>query len=550
MNSLTSKILLLIKKRRDDTVAQINHPGVIKDVFLECEVSTGYFFILTMANLIALSGLLTNSAPVIIGAMLISPLMGPILSFGFAFITGTRRIWWMSLRKIVISVTVTLVVAAAATFISPLKGLTQEIISRTQPNLYDLVVALLAGSVGAAAICTKKNYLTIVPGVAIATAVIPPLSVAGFGLGIGNLSIFMGGFFLFFTNFVAITLATTVVFFFYGFRSRMTAEADGEGRLKTRFVYLGVILFVISIPLIYTLQVSIRDIRLRGEVGRLLRHELDMSKRSRLTTFELARTEKGELLVNAVVNSVDYLNEEEIGRAERELTETLGEPITLAVEQVKVQPRGLQLQVTKPLTPVVVPPRSPSDLIHSGREGVLAAFKQSSGRIEKIIAPSTITDFTVGFTGKTPGIVIAMKIKRDTPLSEQERLWLARMFAFELGLPVELNVETDPFVPPLVFKNGEVELSEALKGDLKALLAAYLSDPTLRLRVESFAESGQPRAKQRSLARQRAEAVSGYLQEAGKIPAERVEIVLPGKSGREPRVVVTVLAAPLELVQR
>lgn len=550
MDGVTNKFLLLIKKRRDDMVAKINHAAVIKDVFLECEVSTGYFLILTLANLIALSGLITNSAPVIIGAMLISPLMGPILSFGFAFITGTQRIWWMSLRKIAISVAVTLVVAAAATFLSPLKGLTQEIISRTQPNLYDLIVALLAGSVGAAAICTKKNYLTIVPGVAIATAVIPPLSVAGFGLGTGNLSVFMGGFFLFFTNFVAITLATTVVFFVYGFRSRMTAEADGEGRLKKRFVYLGVILFVISIPLIYTLQVSIRDIRLRGEVGRLLRHELDMSKRSRLTTFELARTENGEMLVNAVVNSVDYLSEEEIGKAERELAETLGEPVILAVEQVKVQPRGLKLQVANPLAPVVVSSKSPSDLIRSGREGVLAAFRQSSGRIEKIIAPSTITDFTVGFPGRTPGVVIAMKIKRDTPLSGQEQLWLARMFAFELGLPVELNVETEPFVSPLLFRKGEVELTEAMKGDLKVLFAANVSDPTLRLRVESFPESGQARAKQRSLAQQRAEAVSGYLQETGKIPAGRVEIVMPGKSGREPKVVITVLAAPLELLKR
>lgn len=545
MKGLANKILLLIKKRRDDTVAKINHASVIKDVFLECDISTGYFLTLIMANLIALSGLITNSAPVIIGAMLISPLMGPILSFGFAFITGTQRIWQMSLRKIAISIAVTLAVAALATFLSPLKELTQEIVSRTQPNLYDLIVAFLAGSVGAAAICTKKNYLTIVPGVAIATAVIPPLSVAGFGLGVGDFSIFMGGFLLFFTNFVAITLATTVVFFFYGFRSRMTAEIDGEGRLKRRFVYLGIILFVISIPLIYTLQVSIREIRLRGEVGKLLRQELDIPKRSRLTTFELAKTGEGELLVNAVLNSVRYLSEEEITKVESALHESLGQSVTLAVEQVKVQPGGLKTQVANPLTTVVVQPRPPSDLIRSAREGVLSAFRETSGRIEKIIAPSTISDFTVGFPVKSPGVVIALRINRDSPFSGEERLMLARMLTVELGQPVELTVETDPFVPPLLFGKGEVELSEAMKGYLKVLSAAYASDPALRLRLESIPESGVISSNQRSLARKRAEAVIGYLGLEGKIPAERIELVVPRKNGREPKVVITVLAQAL-----
>lgn len=548
MNGVTRKIWLLIKKRRDDVVAQINHAGVIKDVFLECEVSTGYFLTLIMANLIALSGLITNSAPVIIGAMLISPLMGPILSFGFAFITGTQRIWRKSLRKIGVSVAMTLVVAAIATFLSPLKEMTQEIVSRTQPNLYDLVVAFLAGSVGAAALCTKKNYLTIVPGVAIATAVIPPLSVAGFGLGVGNLTIFTGGFLLFFTNFVAITLATTMIFFIYGFRSRMTAEADGEGRLRKRFVYLGVVLLIIAIPLVNSLHVSIREIRLRAEVGRLLRHELDVPHRSRLTTFELARTGEGALLINAVLNSVVYLDEEAITRAERELIEALGQPVTLAVEQVKVQPRGLKLEVVKPSAPLAVP-RSPADLIRAGREGALTAFRHSSGRIEKIIAPSTISDFTVGFPGNSHGLTIAMKIKRDTPFSDQERLWLARMLVIELGLPVELAVETEPFVAPLIFGKGEVELTEAMKDELRVLSAVFANDQSIRLRLESIPESGPTRARRRILARKRAEAVVGYLREEGKVPAERSEIVLPGKSGREAKVVITVLVSPLALVK-
>ena len=204
-----------------------------------------YFITLTVANLIALIGLIMNSNPVIIGAMLISPLMTPILDIGFAFITGDDTIWKKGVRKIVWSVTLTIIIAAFITYLSPLKDITNEILARTKPNLYDLVVAFLAGFAGATAICTKKNYLTVVPGVAIATAVIPPLSVAGFGLGIGNYQILIGGFFLFFTNFVAIIFSTGTVFYLYGFRPGMLPESNPH-LVKKRIIFFTIILFIMG----------------------------------------------------------------------------------------------------------------------------------------------------------------------------------------------------------------------------------------------------------------------------------------------------------------
>jgi uncharacterized hydrophobic protein (TIGR00271 family) len=164
-----------LKQKRDDAASRFNHEGVIKDVFLGVEITTGYFFILSLANLIALTGLIVGSAPVIIGAMLISTLMGPILSTGFAFATGNKTIWRRALTKVSLSVALTLAVAALASNFSPLQDITNEIAARTRPNLYDLLIAIFAGLAGAIAICTTKNYLTIVPDVAIATAVIPPL---------------------------------------------------------------------------------------------------------------------------------------------------------------------------------------------------------------------------------------------------------------------------------------------------------------------------------------------------------------------------------------
>ncbi len=273
MNALVlRKLFFKIDSWIQKKASFINHQEVIKDIYFEVEISVGYFLILSIANLIALGGLLLNSAPVIIGAMLISPLMGPILNVGFAFITGDKFVWEKSIKKIAISVALTLIVAAIATYLSPLKDVTNEIISRTRPNLYDLGISFLAGCAGAAAICTKKSYLTIVPGVAIATAVIPPLSVAGFGIGTGNFNILSGGIFLFFTNFVAIILSTCIVFYLFGFRPSTTTEEVSQ--LKKRIIFLAFVLFAISIPLIYTLHKSISEIKLRKNVESALKKNL------------------------------------------------------------------------------------------------------------------------------------------------------------------------------------------------------------------------------------------------------------------------------------
>ena len=245
--------------------SQVNQRTVIKDIYLEVDISPGYFLFLTIANLIALSGLITNSAAVIIGAMLISPLMGPILSCGFALIIGDWIIGRKAIRKVTVSVAVSLLIAAIAAYFSPMQDLTEEIISRTRPNLYDLFIAFFAGIAGAIAICTRKNYITIVPGVAIATAVIPPLSVAGFGIGTWNFNIAGGGFFLFFTNFVAIIFATSIIFYLYGFKPGIVTEL-GIAQLKKRIVILTLSFIIISIPLIYTLHVSVAGVRLRSNI--------------------------------------------------------------------------------------------------------------------------------------------------------------------------------------------------------------------------------------------------------------------------------------------
>jgi uncharacterized hydrophobic protein (TIGR00271 family) len=532
------KFIRFIREWFREYTAGINHNAVRAGVFAEGEISAGYFFVLNVANLIALCGLLMNSSPVIIGAMLISPLMGPILSFGFAFVTGDKVIWRNSIRKIILSVGVTIVLAAVATYLSPLKEATGEILSRTKPNLFDLIIAFLAGIAGASALCTKKNYLTIVPGVAIATAVIPPLSVAGFGAGTANLAVFYGGFLLFFTNFVAIIIATCIVFYFYGFDMHIIDETD-QAKMRKRFAYLLTVLAVISIPLAYTLHTSIAEVRLRTAIRNALTHELNREKESRLATFTFKAIKDGGLEINALVNTVNYLNDVEISKVESQIEAALRRKTRLNVDQIKVQAGGLKEQI--PVIPLkaTAPPRSPGDMVRSAEESVRAVARHAGERIDRIIAPSKIAGFSMTFSDKSERVPINLTVRRDAPFSSEESLWLSRMLASELGRPVDLTVGTVPFLPLLLFKPGETGLSEEIKKTVLNIKEIYSQDGNITVSVEAFPEkSGRAGL---TVARKRSESVTGFLISECRIPGDRIKTVVSSRRVRQPSIRITVV---------
>lgn len=497
----------------------ISHQAVVRDIGAEVEITPGYFLALNIANLIALCGLLLGSSPVIIGAMLISPLMGPILSVGFAFVTGDETIWRKAIRKILISVTLSILVAALATFLSPLQEVTGEILARTRPNLYDLIIAFLAGIVGAGALCTKKSAMTIVPGVAIATAVIPPLSVTGFGLATLDITILSGGFLLFFTNFVAIILATCAVFYYYGFRRQMSGEVE-LSQMKKRFTFLIAVLILISIPLALTLKNSLSEIRLNSAIGAALRQELEQEKRSHLVAFTYAERDDGTLAIGVNLNTVRYLSEEEVGEVEKLVGRGLARAVVLNVEQVLVKAGGLRPGAAdSAATPAS--PATPAETIAGLRDSLRSLVQKSVRRIERVIAPETVPSFTVAIDSTTERIAVHLTLRRDAPLSTGEVNWLQGMLAEDLGKDVTLTVEQQPFVPPLSFADGESELSEAMKAALAPLGTIYRQSRAAAVSIE--ATSGQAGVAARKLAGQRLRLVTALLVTEGQIPAERID---------------------------
>ena len=204
-------------------------------------------WVLIFATFIASLGLNTNSTAVIIGAMLISPLMGPIMGFGLGLGISDFELIKRSFRNFAIATVFSVITSSIYFLISLISEAQSELLARTQPTLYDVLIAFFGGLAGIVASSTKSKG-NVIPGVAIATALMPPLCTAGFGLATGNLYYFFGAFYLFFINSVFISLATYLVVRVLKYPKKVFLDKDHEKRV-TR--YVGIIVIFTIVPSLF-----------------------------------------------------------------------------------------------------------------------------------------------------------------------------------------------------------------------------------------------------------------------------------------------------------
>ena len=209
MNDSFRKIVVLFKKYFDLRTDKESEEATIAEITKGVNFRGANLWILIFAIFLASLGLNVNSTAVIIGAMLISPLMGPIVGMGLAVGVRDFELLKRSFRNYLVATIISVLTATVYFFVSPLSEAQSELLARTSPTLYDVFIALFGGAAGIMALCTKGKG-NVIPGVAIATALMPPLCTAGFGLATGNISYFLGAFYLFFINTVFIALATYI----------------------------------------------------------------------------------------------------------------------------------------------------------------------------------------------------------------------------------------------------------------------------------------------------------------------------------------------------
>ena len=227
-------------------------------------------WILILAVFIASLGLNVNSTAVIIGAMLISPLMGPIIGMGLAVGIADLNLFRKAINNYLITSIFSVVTATIYFTISPITEAQSELLARTSPTLYDVLIALCGGAAGILAIATKgKN--NVIPGVAIATALMPPLCTAGYGLAMGNTSYFFGAFYLYFINTVFIAFTTCVGVRLMHFHRKKIVNQE---KLKRVNYYIVSIVIITMIPAGYMTWCIIKQSVIENNVENFLRNEI------------------------------------------------------------------------------------------------------------------------------------------------------------------------------------------------------------------------------------------------------------------------------------
>ena len=232
-------------------------------------------FILFCAIIIASVGLNLNSIPVIIGAMLISPVMGPILGFGLGVGTNDTALVTDSLKNFVVMVVISILASTLFYLISPLQLEQQtELLARTNPTLYDVLIALFGGFAGIVENSRKEKGGTVIPGVAIATALMPPLCTVGYGIAHLTPKFIIGAFYLFLINSVFITLATVVTVKYLHF----PLVSGDEARQRRSARWSGVILVALIVPSVLSAVQMIQDNNFARSAQRLVQQNKNLGK--------------------------------------------------------------------------------------------------------------------------------------------------------------------------------------------------------------------------------------------------------------------------------
>lgn len=462
--------------------------AVYDSVLNSSRVGPEYVALLTLAGLIALFGLLENSAAVIIGAMLISPLMNPILSAGLALLLGDGKLGKRSAVDLALSIAGVIGVTWLVAYLIPLKQATPEILARTTPNLLDLFIAVLSGLAGTLALRGGSVTMTILPGVAIAVAVVPPLSVVGYGLSTHQWSIAGGAFLLFVTNLVSIIISAAVVFRIMGFQPRRDAE-QGRWRLKYRVGVSALILIFLSIPLFLTLRKAAIQVSIRSQLQRNLNMAFEKNNVS-VSDLSFSPVQDG-LLIQTTIQTTRYLESNAIQSAERNLRNRYGQGTKLLVNQILVAQGGVTPvaipRAQNPISGGVVKPEEgkPAFDFNASR---LQSQEYVKNELDGVLAGTDVQQATapeITFSSAT-ALTLNVRLISSQVLNTQTISLLASQLGSKLGVPVDLHGQVELPGPSFQLTLMPTKPSMGLSADERAALGRLtkqVQEHNLRLSV-------------------------------------------------------------------
>ncbi len=558
------------ERRKEELYVEILKSASLRDVsfWLQVVLSAG----------IATLGLVLNSVAVIIGAMLISPLMGPILASGLALATGDLILAVRALINLALSCLVAIAFALLLVFVLPFKEMTAEIASRTHPNTLDLVVALFSGAVGSLAICKEvKGVVTSIPGVAIAVALMPPLCVTGYGLGIAlsldtaeGTRIATGGALLFLTNLVAITLTAMVVFLLLHIDTPQVKQRVREWRrndqtsLKLNFVLrrlprlenLKVIgslparlLLIVGMVLLLLFPLTNALGELRNEIAQQQR--VNRARKAALEVWQqnFARTSDGA--ERAYVGNLDVA--ERGGKIRLSMRVFTSSPYAddEKAEFVRLLASNLRLPTSAVALQLVEIPTTSSELLARSQEPQRTdetrseattppapTFADTQNSLQQLVgsavgtlqipAPAQIAGYEILVRPDAP-LEVRLSYLGPREISADAREVLAENFRAQIADPAARIgfawIEAERELPP--FRRNQSAVTDATGAALEPIADALQRNPDLRVSINTGAGANEPEG----IARARAEAVAAYLTERWQIPAARIVPVTDDDAG-------------------
>lgn len=250
MEKITSAIKAFIAERFNLHSDKADEQLIIASIERDTNFKGTNLWTLIFAIFIASIGLNVNSTAVIIGAMLISPLMGPIMGIGLGIGINDFDLLKRGIKNLVIAAIFSIATSFLYFTLTPLEEASSEILARTTPSIWDVFIAFFGGLAGIVA-GTRKEKGNVIPGVAIATALMPPLCTAGYGLASGQWFYFLGAIYLFFINSVFICIATFLIVKHLKFKKRQFATEETEKRVSKYILFVVILTVIPSIFMAY-----------------------------------------------------------------------------------------------------------------------------------------------------------------------------------------------------------------------------------------------------------------------------------------------------------
>ncbi len=276
---------------------------------------------LFLSSVVCTLGLLANSVAVVIGAMIITPLLNPVIGIAFSIIIHNRRLFKRASLTLALGVLLAVINSALLCYLIGLQTLGPEILIRSQPTLLDLVVAVAAGSAGAFA-NARLRVSSALPGVAVAVALLPPISVIGIGIALGSTELLLGALLLFATNLTGIVFGGGLTFLVSGYGSL--------DRAKQSLVIATLLLSILGLPLGF----SFRHLLIRGKTEQNIQYILRQTYRAD-STIDIRRIEVDSITSERVIVFVELvapnqaIQDADRQRVERELEAELGTSVSL-----------------------------------------------------------------------------------------------------------------------------------------------------------------------------------------------------------------------------